>query len=99
LFDVSDLLLRPVASALLWIARVLWWLGWEFFVETIGWSIGWPICRALTLGRFPDTGFRDQEETSWWASLLVELVGLGALLGAIWLLSRYLQVPVVIGGA
>ena len=79
MIDVEDFVFRPIARLVLIIARALWWLGWEFFVQTIGWSIGWPIWRLLTFGRFPDTGFRDLNETSWGAALLVELTGLGAL--------------------
>lgn len=78
-------LIRPV----LWVVRALWWLGWEFMVRTVGWSIGWAVWRTLTLGRFPDTGFRDLDETSDWASILVELTGLAVLAGVIWLLSRH----------
>lgn len=84
MFDAVDLI-RPA----LWLARALWWVGWEFMVRTVGWSIGWAIWRTVTLGRFPDTGFRDLDETSEWASLIVELTGLAALGGTIWLLSRH----------
>lgn len=89
MIEVEDLLFRPVARIALIVARALWWLGWEFLVQTVGWSIGWPIWRLLTLGRFPDTGFGDLDETSWWAATLVELTGLAALAVAIFLLFIY----------
>ncbi len=82
MLDAVDLI-RPV----LWIARALWWLGWEFLVRTVGWSIGWAIWRAVTFGRFPDTGFRDLDDTAHWASILVEMTGLAALAGVIALLT------------
>ena len=84
MLDASDLF-RP----LLWFARALWWLGYEFMVQTVGWSIGWVIWRLVTFGRFPETGIREQDETVLWASILVELTGLAALAGAIWWLSRH----------
>ena len=82
MFDLVDLF-RPA----LWVARALWWLGYEFTVRTVGWSIGWVIWRTFTLGRFPDTGLRDIDETELWASILVEITGLAALTGIIWWLS------------
>lgn len=84
MLDATDFL-RPA----LWVARVLWWLGWDFMIRAVGWAIGWPIWRALTLGYFPDTGFRDLEGTSFWVGLLVELTGLAALAALIgWLSQR-----------
>ncbi len=77
-------LIRPA----LWVARALWWLAWELMVRTIGWSIGWLVWRVLTLGRFPDTGFRELDETSDWAGILVELTGLAVLGGIIWRLGQ-----------
>lgn len=89
MIEVEDLVLRPLARVALVVARALWWLSWEFFVETIGWSIGWPIWRLLTFGRFPDAGFRDQGEAPLWTALLVELTGLAALALVIWRLASY----------
>jgi hypothetical protein len=88
--DLEDLIFRPIARFALMIARALWWLGWDFFVETVGWSIGWPICRVLSFGRFPETGFGELEETPFWAAVLVEATGLAALALIIWGLSAYL---------
>jgi hypothetical protein len=87
--EVDDLLFRPVARLVLMVARALWWLGWEFLVGTVGWSIGWPIWRMLTAGRFPSTGFGELEDTAWWAALMVELTGLAALALVIWGLAVY----------
>jgi hypothetical protein len=76
-----------LARPLFWLARGLLWLGWDCLVRTVGWSIGWPIWRVATFGRFPDTGFRDLDQTSLWASLVVELTGLGALFVAVLVLA------------
>lgn len=83
--DVDDLV-KPVARLVFFVARALWWLSVELLVETIGWSIGWCVMRALTLGRYPDIGIGDMEEANGWARILVQVVGLVALAGALgWL--------------
>lgn len=84
--DVDDLI-KPVARLAYFAARALWWLGAELLVETIGWSIGWCVMRALTLGHYPDIGIDDMEEAAWWARILVQLIGLAALCGTLWRLA------------
>ena len=84
MLDLIDLF-RPA----LWVARALWWLGYEFAIRTVGWTIGWLIWRAFTLGRFPDTGIREIDETALWASILVEVTGLAALAWTIWWLHAH----------
>jgi len=92
MIEFADTLLRPVATLLLGIARFLLWLGWEFFVQTVGWSIGWLVCRAIFFGRFPTEALGDRDEASFGTALMVELVGLATLAGTVWLLSRHLSV-------
>ena len=86
MFDSTDLLTAP-KTLLLGILRALWWLGWDFLVQTVGWSIGWPIARVLTLGRFPHVRFGGVLEAHWTHELVVEVLGLAALATAIWWLS------------
>lgn len=89
MLDFADELARPIANVVLAIARGLWWLVWEFFVESVGWYIGWPICRVLSVGRFPETGLHDQDQASGWEVVGVQLTGLAALGGVIWLLAGF----------
>ena len=84
--DVTDLL-RPV----LWIARALLWVGWDLLVRTIGWSIGWVFFRAITFGRFPDTGIGDLDQTSFVYSLIIEFTGLLLLAGFVFFLTQYIN--------
>ena len=88
MLDILELLAKPLLA----LARFLLWLSWDWFFHTISWSIGWPICRVLTFGRFPETGFRDIDETADWAVFIVCLIGLATLVGAIWLLSRHMNI-------
>lgn len=83
-------LLEWLARPLLWLARGLLWLAWDFFVFGIAWSIGWPIWRALTFGRFPHVDYREYDDAGFFEILLVSGVGLGVLAGAVWGLSQFL---------
>ena len=85
--EALELLARPA----LWAARALWWLGWDIGVRTVGWSIGWPIWRFATLGKFPEPGFRDIDVTADWAILVVDLTGLAVLAIVIWELNEFLH--------
>ncbi len=40
---------------LLWKALVnlFLWVIWEVIFQLIGWYVGWPVCRVLTLGSLP----------------------------------------------
>jgi hypothetical protein len=81
--ELMELLARPLLAIL----RFVWWLSWDFVVLTISWSIGWPIWRLLTLGRFPHAGFREYEESGTGEAFLVCGTGFALLGAAIWLLS------------
>lgn len=74
-------------SFLLRLLRGLWWLGWDFCVRTVGWSIGWIVLRALSLGRIPDAGINQLDDTPWLHGLLIETLGLGLLAISIYALS------------
>ena len=50
--ELDDAIAAP-RSIIAAVLRALWWLAWDFGVETIGWSIGWGVCRLVTAGRFP----------------------------------------------
>jgi len=86
MFDLSDLLSKPV-GLILSILRALWWLGWDFAVQTVGWSIGWIILRTLTVGRFPFERFGGVDEASGVHAFIVEFIGLGSLAAGIWWLA------------
>lgn len=86
MFDFSDLLDAP-KSLLLGFLRVLWWFAWDFWVETVGWTIGWCVMRILTLGHFPGEPLGDQDHASFATAFFVEGVGLAVLAIAIWGLS------------
>lgn len=81
--EVFELPLRLVVSVL----RALWWLGWEFMIETVGWSIGWCVLRTLTLGKLPRERLSGQDDASWTVQCLVESIGLLCLAGLIWRLT------------
>lgn len=84
LLDISDLSRTAVIKVL----RALWWLGWDFCVRTVGWSIGWILLRTITLGRFPREGINQLDHAHWFLELVVELIGLALLALGIFALSQ-----------
>ena len=86
MIDPTDWFDTP-KSTLLAVLRALWWLAWDFCIQTVGWSIGWCVLRMLTLGRYPEerVGGVDGAETG--TAILVEIVGLVVLALGIWWLA------------
>lgn len=86
MLDVSDAVSGSAALAVS-LLRGLWWLGWDFMIRTVGWSIGWLIWRVVTLGRWPSASIGRLDDDTWRTQLVVELTGLVALAAAVWWLS------------
>jgi hypothetical protein len=84
--DLDDVISFPkwLIAGLL---RALWWLAWDFCVQTVGWSIGWLFLRICTFGKFPEEGLGEADRAGHVHALLVELVGLVILAAAIWWLT------------
>ena len=86
MIDITDIFSLP-KSLVVAVLRGLWWLGWEFYVQTVGWSIGWLFLRVLTLGRFPEEGLGEVDGASPLRALLVEVTGLALLAFCTWWLT------------
>ena len=75
------------------IVRTLVWLIWELCIHTIGWYIGWPVLRAITLNRYPTESINDHDQVSGPTGFTVCLTGfvilvlLGALLARLIILT------------
>lgn len=87
MFDLLDLFTLP-KNLVLALFRGLWWLGWDFCVQTIGWTLGWIVCRTLTLGRFPAQGITRLDEANLFHALVVEMIGLALIAVIIYRLSE-----------
>lgn len=83
--DFLELAARP----LFLIARFLLWLAWDFLCLTIAWSIGWPIVRLLSFGRFPHVGLGEYDESGTGEAFIVCGVGFGVLVAVVWLLATH----------
>ena len=83
-----DELVSWAARPLLLVVRALWWLIWDLLIFELLWRLGWPVCRALSIGRFPETGWKDADDASVAEWLVVGLGGLLLLSGLLWMLSR-----------
>ena len=84
--DLDDVITVP-RSIIAAVLRALWWLAWDFGVETIGWSIGWGVFRLASAGRCPRERLGEQDEAAGGTALLVETTGLLVLALAIWLVT------------
>src|SRR5690606_28060805 len=86
--DLDDFLVRPIVSIVVGTFRFLVWLWSEFLFDTLGWKIGWLVCRTLSLGRFPKAGFSSEGEASTSTRILVELLGIAILCTVAWWLAK-----------
>ncbi|MBB6519823.1 hypothetical protein [Pseudoteredinibacter isoporae] len=77
--DLIEFLFKDFLRLLGLLARILVWLIYELFFETIAWYVGWPICQLLSLGRWPKQGINDQENASQISQGLVSVIGLISL--------------------
>jgi len=87
--EVASELLKPIARIFLAIVRGLIWLSWELMIQTIGWSIGWVICRAISFGYFPKERISEVDNAPLFVALVVELIGLAFLLFLAYWLSKF----------
>lgn len=85
--DHDDLPFRAIASVIVGVFRFLVWLWSEFLFDTLGWRIGWCVCRALSLGNLPEVGFRCEKDASTAARITVELLGIAVLCIVAWELA------------
>jgi len=51
--DVVEGLFKILARAILYIARGVVWIAWEFMREKFLWYLGWPVCKVMTFGKLP----------------------------------------------
>jgi hypothetical protein len=89
--DLDDLPIRPIASVIVGIFRLLVWLWSEFLFDTLGWRIGWCVCRVLSLGKLPKAGFTQEYEASTATRITVELLGIATLCTVAWKLAALFQ--------
>jgi len=71
------------------LARFLLWLAWDMLFLTIAWSIGWPLVRLLSFGRFPHVGIGEYDDSGTGEAIIVCGVGFGVLVGVIWWLANH----------
>ena len=79
---------KGITRLLSWIIRPVIWLVWELCFEVIAWYVGWPVCRVLSLGRFPGEAIGEHERASTLTHCFVSGVGLVLILGVAALLAN-----------
>lgn len=73
--------------------RSVVWLIWNLFFEILAWYAGWPICRVLSLGRYPGEGFHGYDDARPLHSFLVSLIGLVSLVALGGLIAQVVGSP------
>lgn len=91
MMDLDDLPIRPIVSVIVGIFRFLVWLWSEFLFDTLGWRIGWCVCRVLSFGKLPTAGFTREYEASAATRISVELLGIAVLCTVAWKLTVAFQ--------
>ncbi len=79
--ELADGALKGLLRLVSIVVRVLIWLIWEFCFETVAWYVGWPVCRAISLGKLPQESITDHERASSLTNFIVSMVGLVSLFG------------------
>ena len=87
--DVVDGLLVGVGRSLSTVVRLLIWFTWEVVCTTVLWYIGWPVMRAVTLGRLPQQGIGNGEDEKPLVFMAVVSVGFSSLLFMAAMLAGY----------
>lgn len=85
--EFDELVVRPVASIVVNVIRFLVWLCSEVLFETLGWKIGWCVCRVLSLGQWPKAGLAEEATAGLLTRLLVEVFGIVVLCVVAWRLA------------
>ena len=73
--DILELAIRGIAKLFLFISRAFLFLIWQGLCETIFWYIGWPITKAVTFGKFPESGINQIEKEGLFTQATVIIVG------------------------
>ena len=81
----DDDVLCARSQVVLGVLRVAWWLVWDVVVRGLGWVVGWPLWRALSLGRFPRCSIFDHGAIGAIATLVVHLTGVIVVSVLAWL--------------
>lgn len=85
-----EFVIRKLAWLLYQTARALLWVV-EYLYELPCWWIGWCVWRGLSLGRWPQEGFTEQDRAGPWTAAVVGLTGLVTLVSICVLLGHWLR--------
>jgi hypothetical protein len=72
------------SQVVLGVMQLAWWLGWDVAVCGLGWVVGWPLWRVLSLGRFPRCSITDPGANGTTAAIVVHVTGVLAVTTLAW---------------
>jgi len=87
--ELAEGVFKSLLRMLSVLVRGLIWLAQEILFDVVFWFVGWPICRSLTLGKYPYESIHYREESSTITQFIVSSVGFLVLLGSGILLSPW----------
>ena len=73
------------SQVVLGVMQLAWWLAWDVAVCGLGWVVGWPLWRALSLGRFPRCSITDPGSLGTVANVVVHITGVAAVTVLAWM--------------
>jgi|TARA_Y100000296_G_scaffold7231_1_gene8659 hypothetical protein len=88
---VTEGIIKAGLRIILIILRVIYFIGWELFVEYVGWAVGWCICRVITIGHYPKYKINSYEDAPLSTVLVVNGIGIFFVAGSIAILAEYLR--------
>mgnify|MGYP001285689266 CR=1 FL=1 len=73
--DVIEFVFKGILQFLGLIVRSLVFVAWEFCFERVGWYIGWPLLRLLTLNKYPKEDITSLDFTGQFTGNFVPVFG------------------------
>lgn len=74
--EVAEGILKSILKTLSLVVRFLVWIVLDLYFDIVGWYVGWPVCRGLSLGYYPKEGLREFDEASDRTTIIVWIIGL-----------------------
>jgi hypothetical protein len=73
--EIIEHLIKGVLKYTKYVVRILWYFAWDLCLHEIGWYVGWPIVKIITLGKYPTCRYSEDERASRMEAGIVYIVG------------------------
>ena len=86
--ELAEGIIKTILRLIGVVIRGLIWVIWELCFWELGWYMGWPICRVVSLGYYPKEKITDQNYINTFSGFIVSLIGLIALISLAVLIAK-----------